>query len=199
MFIDEIWRYLRRMFEGVKDRTMSDHIVEEIAGSAEKVSAAMQVISLADSIRQRLLSDLGQQLRAKCPHHNIVVSDNPWARYSGLTIAFSAQCPYLFGMEFQNAQFNGLAIGLQRNVEKSPARADEYAALVRTFGAASQNDWWLWCRSASSTDSLLAVPQHWSSGGTADPWIDIPNGKLASKIVEAFERAHNVLNECGVG
>ncbi len=63
MFIDEFSRYIRMVFEGVKDRTMSDHLIDQIVGSAENVSAAIQVILLAESIRKRLLSDLRQQVR----------------------------------------------------------------------------------------------------------------------------------------
>jgi hypothetical protein len=56
-----------RCFEGVKDRTMSDHLLDEIAGSAEKVSSAMQVIMLAEPIRKRLLSTLQQQVMLRSP------------------------------------------------------------------------------------------------------------------------------------
>jgi PD-(D/E)XK nuclease superfamily len=197
MFIDEFSRYIRSIFEGVRDRTMSDHLLDEIVGSADRVSAAMQIILLADTIRRRLLSDLGQQVCRKLPGRDVKVVDNPWERYSGLTIEFSQQSPYGFGMEFQNTQFNGLIMGIYRKVEKSQPRASEYDCLVNSFGNASQNDWWLWYRWASPTDSLLSVPQNWNS--TTEPWIDIAKGQLASRIADAFARTHTVLNECAVG
>jgi hypothetical protein len=161
IFIDEFSRYIQAVFEGVRDRTMSDHLLDEIAGSAEKASAAMQVILLADPLRKRLLSDFRQQLLAKLPGRDIELSDDPWAKYSGLTISYSEECPYQFSMEFQNTQFNGLVIGIARKSENSPVRANEFESLVRDFGTASQNVWWLWWRWASPTDSLLPVPRDW--------------------------------------
>jgi hypothetical protein len=104
-FIEEFSRYIRMAFEGVKDRTMSDHLLDEIAGSAEKVSSAMQVIMLAEPIRKRLLSTLQQQVIAAIPGFSVEVSDNPWERYAaGLTIIFSDRSPYEFRLEFQNTQ-----------------------------------------------------------------------------------------------
>ena len=50
-------------------------------------------------------------------------------------------------MEFQNTQFNGLGIGVSRNVEKSPVLAKSITeSLVNSFGVATQTDWWLWWR-----------------------------------------------------
>ena len=173
---------------------MSDHLLDEIAGSANKVSGAMQVIFLADAIRRRLLSDLRQQLLTKLPNHYVEISDDPWARYSGCTIDYSEQSPYQFGLEFQNTQFNGLIVGIKRKTENSPARGNEYESLVSSFGAASQSDWWLWWRSASPTDSLLPVSRDWQT--SKEPWIEIANGTLPSKIAEAFTRTHLVLRRC---
>jgi hypothetical protein len=63
VFIDEFIRYIKRDFKGMKDMTMSDHIVSEIVGSPEKVSASMHVISLADSIKRKLLSKTKRSAR----------------------------------------------------------------------------------------------------------------------------------------
>jgi hypothetical protein len=195
-FIDEFARYIRSAFEGVKDRTMSDHLLDEVSGSAQNVSAAMQVILLADPLRKKLLSDLKQQLTNKLPTARLELNDNPWARFSGLKMVCSDQSPYEFCMEFQNMQYNGLFIGVSRK-RGSPERGNEFSSLVREIVAATQNPDWLWGRNASPTDSFLPVALHWNQA--AEPWIDIANGRLACQIVEAFTRVHSVLKECGVG
>lgn len=197
MFIDDFSRYIRAVFEGMRDRTMSDHILNEIAASADNVAGAMQVISLADALQKRLLGDLRQQLLTRLRNHDVELVDDPWTRYSGFTISYSETSPYKFGFEFQNTQFNGLVIGISRKIENDQARGNEYESLVSAFGGASQSEWWLWWRSASPTDSLLPVPRDWQA--STQPWVDIPNQSLAARIEEAFTRTHSVLTACGVG
>jgi hypothetical protein len=197
IFIDDFSRYIQAVFEGVKDRTMSDHLLDEIATSADKVSGAMQIIFMADSIRRRLLSDLRQQLLNKLPERDIELADDPWKRYSGFKIALSEESQYQFSIEFQGTQFNDLIVGIIRKKENSPVQGNEYESLVGSLGAASQSTWWLWWRYVSPTDSLLPVARNWQ--GSTEPWIDISNGKLASKVAEAFTRACNVLNASGGG
>ena len=197
VFIDEFSRYIRNAFEGVKDKTMSDHLIDEISGSADNVSAAMQIILLAESIRKKLLYDLRQQIVSKAFCEIVELKDNPWQRWSGLTIRFSQESPYAFCMEFQNTQYNGLFIGVPRREKDSPEIANEYGMLVKNIGHAPQNPYWLWGRYASMTDPMLPVARDWAA--SVDPWIDIANGKLACRIVEAFTRIHAALDECGVG
>jgi hypothetical protein len=198
IFIDEFSRYIRTVFAGMKDRTMSDHLVDEIVGSAERVSAAMQVIALSDTIRQRLLSSLKEQLTKKLPGRLIELNDDPWARYSGLTITATVESSCQFVMEFQGTQFNDLVIGVSPRSKKNLAQVGEYEALhkalVDNFGTASQNDNWIWYRSASAADPLLPVVRHWSTA--TEPWVDIVTGELASSIADAFGRVHSVLSEC---
>ena len=200
MFIDDFSRYIEAEFEGMRDRAMSDYLLNEIAASADKVAGAMQVIFLADDIRKRLLADLRQQLLTRLPNHNIELTDAPWSRYSGFSISYSEQSPYRFSIEFDNTQFNGLRIGVSRKIKNDQARGNEYEAFVDSFGAASEkcpNEWWLWCRWASPADSLLPVPMNWQT--SAEPWIDIVNGSLAERIEKAFRHTHDVLTTCGVG
>jgi len=144
-----------------------------------------------------LLSDLRQQLLTELPGHEIQLIDNPWARYSGLKIVYSEQSPYRFGLQFEYTHFNGLIVGISRKVEKSPVHGNEYESLVSSFGSASHSDWWLWWRDISPADSLLPVARDWQV--SREPWIEIANGRLAPKIVEAFTRTHAVLSACGVG
>lgn len=201
IFIDEFSRYIRATFAGLKDRTMSDHLLEEITGSAENVEAAMLVFQMADPLRKRLLSDLQKQLEDKLPGQKVQVIDNPWAKYSGITIGFSDESPYSFKLRFQNQQFNGLDFGISRNVERSAEHTNEYDVAVRSLGPAPpSNDTWLWSRAASRADPLFPVQRDWGWGPTiADPWVEICNGELTKKIIGVFTRAHDALKECGVG
>jgi hypothetical protein len=193
IFIDEFSRYIRTVFAGMKDKTMSDHLVDEIVGSAERVSAAMQVIALTDTIRQRLFSDLKEQLAKKLPNRLIELSDDPWARYSGLTITSAADSRCQFAMEFQGTQFNDLVIGVPSHSMKSSVQAGKHEVLVNNFGAGSQNDTWLWWRWASPADPLLPVARHWSTA--TEPWVNITTGELATRIADAFDRVLSVLSE----
>ncbi len=179
---------------------MSDHLLDEIVASPDKLAGAMQVVFLADDIRKRLLANLRQQLLTSLPDHDVELTDNPWARYSGLSITYSEQSPYRFSLEFDNSQFNGLGIGISRKIKNDQVRGNEYEEVVDSFGAPSEkcpNDWWLWWRWASPTDSLLPVPKNWQTA--AEPWVDIVNKSLAARIEKAFRRTQEVLTACGVG
>jgi hypothetical protein len=110
---------------------------------------------------------------------------------------FSDRSPYEFGLEFQNMQYNGLYIGVCRKEKDSPEHANEYNSLVTNIGFAPQTPHWLWGDMRRRQTPLLPVARDWYA--TAEPWIEIANGKLASRIVEAFNRIHAVLNECAVG
>lgn len=196
-FIDEFARYIQAEFAGVKDRTMADHLLDEIVSSIDKVEAVMNVISLADALRDRLISNLCDQLRSKLNIQEINPHLVSGEKYTGFTIDYSKSSPYQFCLEFQYTNFNGLVFGVYRKIKGSQG-GDEYSFLNNRFGAGiSDDDWWLWKRSASPSDPLLPAPQNWS--GSNDPWIEIANGSLASKVEEAFRRTHEVLNECGVG
>ncbi len=199
MFIDDFYRYIRKAFEGVSDSTMSDHIINEIVGSADNVSSAMIVIFLADSLRQRLFQKLGNRVQALLPAHKVDVCDAPRPNYLGLTIQFRA--PYKFALEFQGTQYNGLIIGIFGNGAGNQVDANVRQALVHQFGQADQNanqsNEWLWWRYASPTDPLLSVSRDWSQA--PEPWTEIANGELAGRITRAFQRVHAVLQGCGVG
>ena len=144
-----------------------------------------------------LLSDLRQQLLTKLPGHEIKLIDNPWEKYAGVWIDYSEQSPYQFALVFADTQFNCLCGGVFRKVEKSQVHGNEYEALVSSLGDGSQFDWWLWWRLASPSDSILPIARDWQV--SREPWIEIANGTLARKIVEAFTRTHTVLAACGVG
>jgi hypothetical protein len=123
--------------------------------------------------------------------------DSPWEKHSGISIDFSDKSPYRFGLEFQNGQFNGLVTGVVRKAKEQALHPAEHETLVRSFGPGTENESWLWFRYASSRDSLLPVQINWRDAN--EPWIDIANGSLATRIAEAFAKTHQVLKECGVG
>ncbi len=66
MFIDDFSRYIRAKFEGMKDRTMCDDILNEIAASANNVAGAMQVISLADALQKKCLKTFTSSFSISC-------------------------------------------------------------------------------------------------------------------------------------
>src|SRR5574337_202463 len=190
MFIDEFSHYVDATFAGAQDRTMTDQIVDEIVGSSQNVLAAMQIISLSDDIRRRLFLKLRQQLEQRLLGHKVDVDSEPWKKYSYIDIAFSDRSPYTFCMEFENTQFNGLVTGVARKVKGNLESGDEYNALVKSFGNGSKNDDWLWYCFASPTNPFLPIERHWQD--TAEPWVNIANGKLSTSIAEAFERCFRV-------
>ncbi len=194
VFIDEFARYVRGVFQGVKDKVMSDHLLEAVTGSSDNVSAAMQVILLRDSILKKLLSTLGAQL-AGALGRTPVLTDDAWARFSALEIAFSDRSQYKFSLEFQNTQYNGLIFGVRRPEQDNNIVGGEYRALVDKFGAGTQNQYWLWYRRASPTDPFLPLSPNW--GMAAEPWIAIANGTLAPMIAKAFTGVREVLDQCG--
>jgi hypothetical protein len=159
-FIDDFSRYIEAKFKGMRDRTMSDHLLEEIVASHDKLAGAMQVIFLADDIRKRLLASLRQQLLARLPKHNVELTDAPSAQ-SGFSISYSEQSPYQFELKFEYTQFRGLYIGILRKDKNDQARGNEYEALVDSIGAGNQNKWLLWWRWVSPMDSLLPVSEDW--------------------------------------
>jgi hypothetical protein len=113
-------------------------------------------------------------------------------------MAFSGQSPYSFRIQFNNTQFNNVMMDVYCKIERQPALVpSEYEALVKAFGdGGGPDDYWLWYRVASLNDSLLPLERYW--GTAIEPWVDIANGNLVSRIVTAFERIRAVLTECGV-
>jgi hypothetical protein len=197
IFIEDFSRHIRKVFEGLEDRTMRDHLLDEITKSEDKVSGAMQVIFMADAIWTRLFSDLRQQLITSLPNHNVEIYGKLPEKWSGCTIEYSNNSPYQFNLQFEFAQFNGLVAGVHRKIKGSPPRGNEYDSMNTRFGTARQNPVWLWWRYVSPTDSLLPVPRDWH--GSTEPWIEIANRGLASKIAKAFRETYAVLSDCGVG
>jgi hypothetical protein len=195
MFIDEISSYIRVAFAGIRDKTMDDHLLDEITSSADRVSAAMQVVIMGEKIKQKLLSSLRDDIASILSGHTIDIKFNPNERFSGIKISYSNNCPYNFELEFQNTQFNVLYFGVSRLAEHNPLPGNEYNSLVAKFGRATQNASWLWVRPASPTDSLLQLQRDWQI--SPEPWIEIANRTLARKIVNAFTETLQVLKSCG--
>lgn len=196
-FIDEFIRYIHKEFQGQKDNTMHDHIIDEIIRSPEHVVSAMQVMMLENDIKTRLLFNLREQLLVTLTNRNVSLNVTSEEKYSGYSISYSDQSPYEFYLQFQMTQFNGLVFGVGRKTINDSVRGNEYDALVGKFGAASRGPGWLWERYVSPNDLLLATSRDWH--GSTEPWTEIANGALATKIAKAFADTHAVLSACGVG
>jgi PD-(D/E)XK nuclease superfamily len=195
-FIAELIAYIDHTFGGETDQTMKNHLLDEIIALPERVAATMQTALLADSLRQKLLELLGRQVTEQLPGHRVEVSANVWERYSGLRIGFSDDSDYVFSLEFQNSQFNGLVYGIQRRREHSPVQNKEDKAVQNEIGSGKSNSWWLWYREARSDDGILPVLASW--GTEAAPWADISSGQLARRIVGVFQRMQTALSRASV-
>ncbi|MEE3503717.1 PD-(D/E)XK nuclease family protein [Acidiphilium acidophilum] len=197
MFIDEFSRYILVVFSGVRDKTMDDHILDEIMSKPDRVSASMQIIGMAENIKKRLLFKLCDDIARLLPEKNVkIMFKQDKEETTAITMEYSEMCRFNFELEFQNTNFKALSMGVARK-EKGANNSVEYKALSHVFGYANQNEAWLWVRNASTNDPLLPVERDWQI--SSQSWIEIADSRLAEKVVKAFKETHRVLNECGVG
>lgn len=193
MFIDDFSRYISAEFQGIRNNTMSDHIIDGITESPVNVAAAVRVIILGDAVRKRLFEMLRQQLHINLQDHTVEIQNDQWRSYLSLSISYPENFPYKFRLEFQNTQFNGLIFGLHRNEENNPQNDDEIFRIIdKQIGPGKRNEWWLWYRKASLADTLLPVSPNWQPD--PQPWIDIATGSLAERIQVVFKLIGQVLD-----
>lgn len=152
VFIDEFIRYIQQEFQGVRDMTTQEHLVEKVTGSPEMILPAMQVAFAGDAIRNKLLSMLHNQLETAVRKQGWIDVEwemDAYSRDSYLGIDFSPKCPSKFGLQFEETRFRNPYYGAYK---KDMTRADDGgvgSALVG-LGQARQNDEWPWYRDASS-------------------------------------------------
>jgi hypothetical protein len=198
VFVDQLSRYVRKTFEGAKDMTMRDRLVDEVTRSVDTVSPTMDILIAADAIRGRLIKNLQNQLEPQISQRgwSLEVYDNPYYRYNGIiTVHFSDTCPYNFCLQFQNTFYNGLIFGLTRLKDKAEV-AHERTRLIESVGQGNESSDWIWYRYPSPTDSLFAVEQNWQL--TAEPWIAIANGTMANNVVSVASQFYAVLKLCEI-
>lgn len=193
IFIDHFLSYLREQFEGSRDMTTQDHLVDQVTQSSETVSAAMQVVFAADAIRERLLLKLHSEISEEAAKRQRQLE---WEmsypnRFSGLVIRFSSEYPWGFCLEFQSSGFNQLIYGIYRPDETLPIDRNTGTAIENAFGSGQSNQHWIWHRPASAQDDVLPLESNWGSSGR--PWVAMADGSLSKIVVAAADRFHALL------
>jgi hypothetical protein len=199
-FVAEFEDYIRQEFNGERNTTMRDAVVDEVTKSGEAVDAAMQIVFAAEDIRRRLFArlrdDIATQTEAE-RWEEIDLSDNDTnGRDFSLWIIFSYNCRYHFCLAFRKPRCAELIYGLhQDDPSQNPGPAIEI--LKKELGEGeSNNPYWIWYRDADSTELSPTAERNW--GSSATPWKEIADGSMARRIVQAARKFAGALRATGL-
>lgn len=211
-FIKDFVRYIRTTFQGIKDLTVSDHLLEEIVGNSRHTRAASQVFLLIERVRTKLVERLVEEIQGQMPDWQVTSDIKYWNRWSSISIKPLLDVPYRFRLEFEASNLAGLAFGLfvadaQGKITREDPRVprqDQSDAIVRVLGPGNGNapieevvpHGWLWWRRVDPTDSLLPTQYNWAN--TVEPWVEIAEGTMAKKIVTAANHIFETMKEAGL-
>ena len=196
-FINDFSRYIRRRFNGVQDMSTQDPLVKLATATPEAVSSAMQIINVADELRETLLTKLNNQLTTLIEEQspkrfilnwNMSYVQRPDENWDGLSLVPS--CSHDFSLEFEGS---GLYFGLSRRTAGS---SDPIVrkAISSLLGDGEENNWWLWRRLAQENDEYLPIEPNWEK--STKPWVMIADGTMAEIIFKAANRLLEAMEQC---
>ncbi|SIQ70767.1 PD-(D/E)XK nuclease superfamily protein [Rhizobium sp. RU35A] len=196
-FIDEIPRYVRKVFQGVRDVTETEDVASYMAAEADTIETAFLVSNAMDALRERLIQKLQADISDGLPEgwslEETIVKGSRWSRlciaYPDLSLRF-----YTF---FDKSNYNDFSYGLQWRMDRrQPSLESVRQVLLRhDLGVGeiveSQDDYplWRWGDETPGAD----LPRRWQSDPR--PWMLISTGEAARKIIEIARSYEPVAQE----
>jgi hypothetical protein len=196
-FIDAMMRYIRSQFMGVRDMTEREQLVKTVRQSSDNLRSALQVIKAASDIRSSVLSTLEDQIRSTLPNGYDLLSYNMSEKqYSNVQIAMPGIQGICFSIEFQAGDHHWLIYGAK--VRGGDFDLETRTRLDAAFGLGRRvSEHWPWHRRAELTEHIFPVAGDWRT--SEQPWIEMAEGTLAQKIVDAAQAFREVLTAAGGG
>ena len=192
VFLDEFADYITKVFEGVNQMIERDTVVNELISNPAHIEAALIVSRAINNMKEKLLQILWEQLR------NIILRNGrQWqfdvnftlleqSKWNGIFVYIKPTSQYVLALDFEQKNCNLCYIGVtHKGKDKLPIIPAVTQALIDIFshGSASATwSWWGWF-------------EHKDWNDNAEVWMSIPNGELAQKIFDGFEKIYSVLEQ----
>lgn len=196
-FIDEIPRYVRTVFQGVRDVTETEDLASYMAARADTIATAFLVSNAMDALRERLIQklheDIGNGLPDRWSLAETIVQGSRWSRlclaYPDLSLRF-----YAF---FDKLNYNDFNYGLQWRADRRQPSLEAVRQVLQGCGfnvgemVESQEDYplWRWGDETPGAD----LPRRWQSDPR--PWMLISTGEAANKIIQIARSYEPVAQE----
>ncbi len=189
VFIDEVSRTVRKKFQGVSDMSDQEHITDVMAANPQSVAASLLIANTALALKCRLARILEQQVGKliEAKGWKFTAGFSP-ARYSAIRIDFDARSPVVVSLMFDRANFNSLAIGIEKRQGTEFVGSTLHRAmniiLEASHGAAGED--WPWWQSAGPENVFCPLPRDWETD--VDVWIKIADGRATLITMSAIEQ-----------
>lgn len=189
VFLDEVSRAVRKKFQGVSDMSDQEHITDVMAATPQSVAASLIVANTALALKCRLAGILEQQL-AK------LIGEKGWkftagfspARYSAIRVDFDERSPVAVSFMFDRANFNSLAIGIEKRQGAKFPGSNLHRAMNSILGAShgGAGKDWPWWQSLGAENALCPLPRDWETD--VDVWVKIADGRAALIAMSGIEK-----------
>lgn len=189
VFLDEVSRAVRKKFQGVSDMSDQEHITDVMAATPQSVEASLLIANTALALKSRLAKILEQQLGEliEAKGWKFTAGFSP-ARYSAIRVDFDARSPVVVSLMFDRANFNSLAIGIEKKQGTKFAGSALNRAMNSILGASdgTAGDEWPWWQSAGAQNALFPLPRDWDT--EVDVWIKIARGRASIIAMSGIEK-----------
>lgn len=189
VFLDEVSRAVRKKFQGVSDMSDQEHITDVMAASPQSVGASMLIANTALALKSRLSGILEQQLGKliEAKGWKFTAGFSP-ARYSAIRVDFDERSPVVVSFMFDRANFNSLAIGIEKKQGTKFSGGNLHRAMNGILGAShgTAGEDWPWWQSLGAENALCPLPRDWETD--VDVWIKIADGRATLITMSAIEK-----------
>ena len=203
-FLNEFQQYILSVFEGVKDMSEQDAIVQLILNKdkPEYLKAATEVFLAKDVIQDKLVKKLYQQLAQSCEEKNWFINGELIReKASGISICFSNRPQELcFKLVLEGRDYRSCSVGLHISEEKNAGYYDQalwqniHTIMKDKFlgqivkGGAKTKGWPFW----------IEQKDIWNWQTDHRVWPMIQSGDLCSRIMNYAQQTYNALKENGL-
>ena len=198
-FVAALAKYIQQTFEGVRDMTEQNAVVELATQNGDNLSAALEIALSLPRIQELLLDRLHQQLEESCLQRGWQLDSQRFSRdkKSAIRIQFQpGQHRYSFRIQFMRGDYGQMILGLCRYRND----LDDAIFAERVFTAMNkephfsalrlvQSPWWPFYY-------VNRELQDW--GRRSKPWRMIESGEMCAYIIEEAGRVQRVLLDAGL-
>lgn len=200
-FLNEFQQYILNVFEGVKDMSKQDAIVQLILNKdkPEYLKAATEVFLAKDMIQDKLVKKLYQQLAQSCEEKNWFINGELIReKASGINIYFSNRSQKLcFKLVLEGKNYGSCSVGLCINEQKNADYYDQalwqniHTIMKKKFhpkhvkGGATAKRWPFW----------IEQKDIWNWQTDHRVWPMIQSGDLCSRIIDYAQETYDALEK----
>lgn len=191
-FLKDFELYLHYNFEGGTTMAESDLIIKNILSSDGNLDAAFLLAGSINKVKNRLIDMLKEQIEKNEEFSRSGLRIHKWEpaqgnKYSGFSFDKKDWKRYIIAFEWEYTEYQNFSYGIaKRNEQESDIPSlGEY---FNKFGKGVISSWWPW--------TINFDEPYFDWNISAQPWIDINNGKLANKLIKLVLDMLKQLEEC---